>query len=163
MPLLALALLATAPASPASAQCPGCDEYTLDIPSQTGDKSVDPTQEESSAPEPAPAPAPEPAPTATVPAAPETTDPAPAPIEPQAPGIRERRGPRLPVTLRTIEPRAPVVESAQRPVTSVAAEEPGGGSPLPLYAVMGAIALAGAGLGISRRLSRRAKPALAAR
>jgi hypothetical protein len=161
--VLALAGVALAPAAPAAAQCPGCDEYTLDIPNPGGNQSANPSEDpstESEAPAPAAPVAPAPVPAApTYPDAPATgatyDETAPVPIVPQAPGIRERRGPRLPVTMRTIAPHDPVAASAQRPILPAAAgEPPDGGSTLPLFGVMGAIAIAGAALALARRHAR---------
>jgi hypothetical protein len=160
---LAFAGLAVGPLGSASAQCPGCDEYTLDIPTPGGNKPADPTQEPSAGSEDPAAAAAAPTATAPVPVAP--TEPAPAagvtsgevaPVVPEGSGIRERRGPRLPVTMRTIEPRDPVADSAQRQfVPAAVSDPPERGSTVPLFAVMAAIAIAGAAYALWRRRATR--------
>lgn len=161
---LALAGLAAIPLGSASAQCPGCDEYTLDIPNPGGDNSANPSGDPSGGGEDPAATAPAPAAAAPVPVAPtEPTAPTempsgevPATVAPEGSGFRERRGPRLPVTMRTIPPHDPVAESAQDAIVSASVvAAPERGSTLPLIAVMAAIVLAGASLALSRRLAAR--------
>jgi hypothetical protein len=161
---LALAGLAAVPLGSASAQCPGCDEYTLDIPNPGGDNSANSSQDPSGGGEDPAAAVPAPAAPAPVPVAPtEPTAPTetpsgevPATVAPEGSGIRERRGPRLPLTMRTISPHDPVAESAQDAIVSAAVvAAPERGSTLPLLAVMAAIVLAGASLALSRRLAAR--------
>jgi hypothetical protein len=146
-----LAALAGALALPAvaSAGCPGCEEYTLDIP------------EDDSGSDPAPAPAPAPtAPTAPVaPAAPTTTVPeATTPVAPVVVSVEEEK-PRKPVDT---DPDPVPGSAAVKPVdlgsvpalAASQAKPPAGeegGGVLPLAIAMGAVALIAAAIGGRRR------------
>jgi hypothetical protein len=144
--------LAALPAG-ALAGCPGCEEYTLDIPEEE--------------PEEAPVPAPSTAPTPAAPASPATT---PATTESSVPEAE------VTVTEDEFEPPEPVdpdddpvPERAVKPaplsnVPAVAASQandlesssPGGIWPLAIAMV--AVAIVGAGLGLSGRRTAREVP-----
>ena len=125
------------PVSPATAQCPGCDEYTFDLPDSEGDEPV---------PEPT-------APTAPVaPAAPvEPTYVPPAevpvaPTEPEPPPDPEK--PRAMVDARSEQGLAPI---ALTPIDTASAVSPEGSSVLPLALVVGAATVLAVGIGLRRQ------------
>ncbi len=148
----AAAALASLPAT-AAAGCPGCEEYTLDIP------------EDEPAPAPAPAPAPEAAPAPVgpaVPAAPVTpttpeadatavaTETAPG-AEPDAERDKPKDPDEDPVPGGAVKPAAlanvPAVAASR--ASDLESSSPGG--VLPLAIAMVAVAIAGAALSLARR------------
>lgn len=135
----------------ASAGCPGCEEYTLDIPENDGGGGGDSTP----APAPAPAAPAVPAPTTPTTTVPEATTPvAPVVVEP------EKKKPKpvdtdpdpvpddaavKPVDLTGV----PAIAASQsRPL---APTEDDAGGLLPLALAMGAVALVAALVGVRRR------------
>lgn len=145
---VATAALAALPAT-AGAGCPGCEEYTLDIPKD----------------DPEPAPEPTPAPGAAAPTAPATPV---APATPSAPAtggpgtdtavpgdVTERAKPQDPdddpVPSEVADPARLSTAAA---VAATRASEPESSNPggiLPLAIALAAVAVVGAGLGIGRR------------
>ena len=138
----------------AAAGCPGCEEYTLDIPQNDGSDTADP----------APATG-VPAPVAPA-AAPPSTETAPVPTETAVPTTSESAAPdRAPVRKpRDTDPDPVPVEAAEPPraraipaITATRASEagdPAGGATggvLPLAIALAAVAAVGAALGLRRR------------
>lgn len=134
----------------AAAGCPGCEEYTLDIPEN--DSGSDP------APAPAPAvpaaPAAPATPTTTVPEATTPTAPAVvAPVEPDKPAKPVDTDPDPVPSSAAVKPvdlaGVPALAASQaRPLPS---GEDGSGGVLPLAIAMGAVALVAAAFGARRR------------
>jgi hypothetical protein len=147
------ALLAGGPAT-ATAQCPGCDEYTFEIPGREGDREVAPSEpEEPVAPATEPtvptAPAPAPVTEPVAPAEPAPADSAPLVTEPETQPSGKgggEKGEKL--DLSALHETGPVKVGRSVPASAV---EPSAVSPAVLFAVLAAVTAAGAALGLRRR------------
>jgi hypothetical protein len=147
-------LLAAGPAT-ATAQCPGCDEYTFEIPGREGDREVAPSEtEEPAAPATEPtvpaAPAPAPVTEPVAPAEPAPVGSAPVVTEPATESSRKRSSEKEQedVDLAALHETEPVKVGRSVPASTV---EPSAVSPALLFAVLAAVTAAGAALGLRRR------------
>jgi len=135
----------------ASAGCPGCEEYTLDIPENDGGGGD-------------PAPAPAPAPTAPAPVTPTTpATTVPEATVPVAPAVAEPEKKKPPKPVDT-DPEPVPSDAAVKPVDlagipaiaaaqsrPLAPAEDDAGGILPLALAMGAVALVAGFVGVRRR------------
>jgi len=141
--LAALCALALMMPLPASAGCPGCEEYNLDLPDDGGD----------------PAPAPAPVPAAPVPAAPTTEVPAPvapvAPVEVEKPAKPADTDADPVPNGKAVKPpdlaSVPAVAASQASKTG--SSDGAGAGVLPLAIAMAVVALVGGFLGARRQRS----------